>query len=303
MNFRRSIKDITFIKYMFLFLNLSLVTPWYDFDRNSSYKPKLQKAYGTILLSGALLRLTYLTLDVKNLRYVSNLSISESFTWFCTYGILTWMTCLAIFRSCFLDARNWKVIFTNLSYIDKSLKNVGKEETNFLKNFYFTFFLKQLVFFVGTCAGQYVWADLMQLSILKVIIPTCMFECYYEFFLIIVINALVQSFKSRYQDLNRRVLIVFQETKTVQKWRALAQDYRILGETVDVFNKMFGWQIVLMMFHFGLEMVTTLYFNFRVLVGKGNANLIGRLGNFGLWIWMLVISDNNNRLVYDKNRF
>ena len=172
-----------------------------------------------------------------------------------------------------------------------------------MKNFYFTFFLKQLVFFVGTCAGQYVWADLMQLSILKVIIPTCMFECYYEFFLIIVINALVQSFKSRYQDLNRRVLIVFQETKTVQKWRALAQDYRILGETVDVFNKMFGWQIVLMMFHFGLEMVTTLYFNFRVLVGKGNANLIGRLGNFGLWIWMLVISDNNNRLVYDKNRF
>ncbi|KAJ3648133.1 hypothetical protein Zmor_019959 [Zophobas morio] len=287
MNFRRSIKDINFIKYLFLFLNLPLVTPWYDFDRQSSYKPKLQKAYGMILMSGALLRLIYMKIGLKNVGYITNLSISENFTWSCANVILTLITCLAIFRSCFLDVGKWKMIFTNLRCIDKSLKNVGKDETYVLRNFYLIFFLKQLVFFVAICVGQYVWASLMHLSILKVIIVTCVFECYYEFFLITVINALVQSFKSRYQNLNHRVLVVFQETKTVQKWRALAQDYRILGETVDVFNEMFGWQIVLMMFHFGLEMVSTLYFNFRVLVGKGKADLIGRLGNFGLWIWML----------------
>ncbi|KAJ3648127.1 hypothetical protein Zmor_019958 [Zophobas morio] len=282
-----SIKDINFMKYLFLFLNLFLITPWYDFDRNVSYSVKLQRVYGIILLLAAIARLTYVTIDLHRFIYIARVSVSESFTWYSICVILVLITCTVIFKSCFLDVGKWKLLFTNLRCVDRSLNNVGKVEANFSKSFYFSFFLQQVLFLIGIGFGEYTWSDHMRFPLLQIIIITCACEMYYEFLLVLLINALVRSFKSRYQDLNRRTLMVSRETKIVQRIRSLAQDYRILGETIDLFNEIFGWPLLLMILHFGLEMVNTLYYNFLILVGKGTADLHGHLANFFLWLWML----------------
>ncbi|KAJ3647941.1 hypothetical protein Zmor_019784 [Zophobas morio] len=40
--------------------------------------------------------------------------------------------------------------------------------------------------------------------------------------------------------------------------RALTRDYRILGETIDIYNHLFGYQLMLIVLHCGLEVISGL---------------------------------------------
>ena len=113
-------------------------------------------------------------------------------------------------------------------------------------------------------------------------------EMCYEFLIVLLLTALVQAFEVRYKDLNERLMKLSNNGTTFQELLSLAQSYRILGETVDIFNELFGYQLVLIIFHCGLQMVQclNLVFVFGAVEETDDVNFQFLVSNFWLFVWI-----------------
>jgi hypothetical protein len=65
-------------------------------------------------------------------------------------------------------------------------------------------------------------------------------DLYCEFLTVNLLNCFIQTLKIRYEDLNETVLNIGIERNVVRELTKLAHCYRILGDTIDIFNKIFG---------------------------------------------------------------
>ncbi|KAJ3648146.1 hypothetical protein Zmor_019969 [Zophobas morio] len=266
MSVKLSIRDIKFIKYFYLYLSIFLITPWYDFRRNCAYKPGVLKMYGVILMGTTSVRLLCAVMDRTLFNAYGNLQYTQKLIAFAIYAATTGISYLTILKSAFLDSHNWRKLFMNFYYIDTELKNVGKPETQITKNFYFELVLKHIFFVLFFTFEFHMWGSFFKVSWVKMIILFSGVELYYEFLLVILLNSLVHSLTIRYKDLNSRLLYVSKKTKIVDEVQSIVHCYRLLGETVEIFNKIFGPQILLIMFQFGFEMVSCLNLSFFSVV-------------------------------------
>jgi hypothetical protein len=267
-----SIKDINFIRGLFSFLNIFLIAPWYNFDKNTMYKPILCKCYGCLLLLlNIFLTVYFLITDESVVRLYWGLLFTQRFLFFLAAGTTTALCLLTIVKSSLWDVDNWKILMTNFHYVDLKLQNKAKVEVRLVKNFYFGFFVKHFFFMIFAIYSICVWSSLFGFTIWKTVLVTGWKEMYYEFLTVNLLNCFIQSFKSRYEDLNERLLNIGKERKVVPELTKLAHCYRILGETIEIFNKMFGVQQLMIIFHCGTEFVSCLNLSFVSFLTDDNS--------------------------------
>lgn len=267
MYLNRSTKDSNFIKPFFLYLNLFLITPWYDFNRNLFRHSTLSRIYGCVLICMKLFWMFSTLMDniVRQVFAESLFSVKIVLT----LGVLTLLmrTVLIVLKSTVWNVSHWKTLFVNFETIDANLENTN---TNDSKNFWIHLSIRHVLF--GIFAGHqfYTWARFFDFSWLQTtwIVPTL--EFYEEFLVVQLIDALVQSIRARYRALNSRLIEVCQNSETNkmdQELANLSHLYRLLGENVDTFNSIFGYQILLTLFHWGLQMILCFNYLFTVVIG------------------------------------
>lgn len=159
------------------------------------------------------------------------------------------ITLLCIVKSSFLSNNNWRTFFINFKYIDLNLQNKEKTKTKIWKNIYINFFLWQMFFIISVLVY-----NLMKIPFVRGLWLGPAIDMFYEFQLIAFISSILTCFASRYKDINNR-LLQYNNQKTVRKFQNLVYCHRILGENIDVFNDLYGYHILLILFHTGLQLV------------------------------------------------
>jgi hypothetical protein len=281
MSFNLSIKDINFIRGLFSFLNIFQIAPWYNFDKNTFYKPILCKCYGCVLILLHIFLLVYAITDENLARAYGEFVFTQK-NFFCGIcGTIVGLSVFTIVKSSLWDVDNWRMLLTNFQYVDLKLQNTRKLEVKLVNNFYFGFVVKISLFTIFEIYLIYVWSSILEIPFWKTVLMTGAKDMYYEFLTVNLLNCFIQSFKSRYEDLNERLLNIGKERKVVRELTKLTHCYRILGETIEIFNKMFGvQQIIIIIFHCGIEFVCTLNNTYVTFV----------IGNNSLFFHIIVVN-------------
>ena len=149
----------------------------------------------------------------------------------------------------------WQTLFKNCQRVNNVKESVEK------KKFLLEFFLKQVVFLLLGGYFLFVWSIQSKTTLLTCFVLSNMTDLYYEFLFVDFVKYVLKVLKSAYENLNKRVL--FQENLGLceELMKSYAQNYRLLGETIDTVNKLFGFQILLIIFHTGLHTVNTVNFD------------------------------------------
>lgn len=263
-----SIKDIDSIRYFWQYFSIFLITPWYDFNHNAPFKPAISKVYGTCILSIKIFSTIYFLIR----RFLENdykfFYITQQLNYtLCSLNLLI-LTCFTTFKSTFGGIDNWNKIFVNLQYLDRKLYNKGKTEKRLWKNFYLRFIIQQVVFMSFTLYQMYVWSQIVKTSFSRVLFTSYIFNYFFEYGLTVLLCCLTQIIKTRYKNLNKKVLKIFHSPKITEQKR-LVHYHSILGETIEIFNKISGFQIVLIIFDCGMQIVGCLNFPFSLYSTSG----------------------------------
>lgn len=100
----------------------------------------------------------------------------------------------------------------------------------------------------------------MKLTYLQALWNSPMFDLFYEFQIFTFLTCIVQCIKMRYKMLNTKLITSTKSSKMIQEVQQLVQIYRILGEIIESFNKVFGYEILLIIFHTGMQLVFCINF-------------------------------------------
>lgn len=255
MSWDLSIKNIDFIRYLWRYLSIFLITPWYDFDYNAPYKPYMSKIYGTFIFSTKILSTLYFMLSNSSQRSYNFLYVTQKLNYtLCGLNLLI-ITSFTTLQSSFGDVNNWKKLFENFQYIDKELRNKGKTEKRLWKNFFFSFIIQQIIFIGFTFYQEYVWSHTVKSSFDKVLLIFPVLNYFFECEITVLLGCFPQIINTRYKELNKRLLKIIESPKITEELKRLVHYHRILGENIEIFNKIFRLQIVLIIFDCGMQIV------------------------------------------------
>ena len=257
-----SSKCSNFLPFLFSYLNVFLIAPRYDFTNERFHETILTKIQGCCLIFTSLIltAAAIITESVEN--FFGMLIPSEKILYILTSTTLLALTLTTITKSAFLDVKNWKTLLTNYQYIDKK---VATRESHL----YYKFVLKQIMFLVAVIYLSYGWSLSLNMPPVKVLLISPFVELYYEYLLITLLTTFVDKIRSGYSHLNASLIKWSHDPKFINEMRTLSQDYRRLGHTIDVFNDLFGYQMILIIFHCGAHAVSSLNFT----INSGGANL------------------------------
>ncbi|KAJ3647946.1 hypothetical protein Zmor_019788 [Zophobas morio] len=273
MNFKVSVKDIRRLQTLIFYLNCVLVAPWYNFYKKTIAKPKVAKFYGLVLIVARITATVYIIRLQIFQKIFDSAELSYSFISVNIHFALLVLTLLTILKSSFLDTDKWKILMSNFHHFDKNLDTQGNRE---MQTFHFRFLLiLNIVFVASIVYALTVWCSLLKITVLQSFILGSVIDIYYEFLVVILLNTLINNFGSRYRDLN---------TKLINS----LQNYRLLGESIDLFNKMFAYQILLIILHCGLQAVGCLDVIYTLNL-QFEGILIHNLSVLGLIIWCLAM--------------
>lgn len=296
MSLKLSIKDIRFMKPLLFFTTCLLITPKCIFTTPCEIKQTpLFKTYGIVTISLKVLLRTYFIIsdwgDVG-----TDISYSLFFLHSLSNVTLICLSVIIILKASFFGKDDWQFLLESLSHIDYTLGNRNEKQSNILKNFYFSYFIRQLFTMVLMCFGFIAVVKYVGTLSFFFYFMLCCFDIYINFLIIILANALSHSFLSRYRDLNK-ALQQCQNFKCepsairIRTIRKLGELYRILGETVQVFSNMFGYQILLIMLNFALQMISAMAFTLNVVKNSNQNSLKGGgviTANLSLVLYSLV---------------
>ncbi|KAJ3647925.1 hypothetical protein Zmor_019771 [Zophobas morio] len=273
MSFNLSIHDIDFLQNFFNYLQFFFVTPWYDIEKNCVRKPTYCRLYGCCILLLDILWFCACIIDAAAQQAIENLLPCQKVLYSLRTITLLLLVLFTILKN-FWNFENWGTLFRNFHYVDIKLKNLGRKEPKILRNFYWLFLVKHVAFFTPVV---YISCDMLinlKMTLLTILQTGSIMFVYYEFLVIVLWLSLIESFKARYESLNRK-LVAARKRHSILEVRNLAQLYGILGETVETFNKLFGYQILLIIFHFMLELVICLNFFFFSFIPPKQAYNMG----------------------------
>lgn len=75
-----------------------------------------------------------------------------------------------------------------------------------------------------------------------------------------LIMCITKSIKIRYQTLNAKLMTITTSSRMIRGLQQFVRIYRILGETIEIFNNLFGYKILLIIFLIGMQLVYSLNF-------------------------------------------
>lgn len=248
---------------MWKYFSFLLITPWYDFNKKCLYKPFLMKICGCVYLLVKIFWTIMVVRDNHVQKIYKMMPLSEKCVYLLTQVNLTGFVFWVIIKCCFCDVEKWTMLIRNLQHIDERLDNVGKKKTiGIMKSFYFGFFVKQVCFFLFAIYIVYIWSDVLDYPFTKALFTDPVLDLYYEFLIIILIRSIVKSIKIRYSELNEKFLKIQCSQNLTPELQNLVENFRILGETIEIVNNLFGFHIILILFHSGLQVVCCLNFMF-----------------------------------------
>ena len=289
MNFKLSLKDINFLAPLFWYLGFFMVTPWYDFHSNSLTKPTLCKLYGLFL---ALLKTgtsVYSTMDENFTQIHQNIVLSRKILFLSVHISSLVFILLTILKCSFWDVKLWQTLITNFRYIDTKLQNTGKTEQSVFRNFYCQFFATQCVLFLIIAYTAFNWISVVDTNPWKILLFGDFIETYITSVMTVLITTLARVFKIRYEELNTELVRITRREKFVtREVVGLTKIYRLLGDTVEVYNKIFGYQLVLIVLQSGLQIVHCLNFILELTTLAEDINYRLLFGSFSLLFWTLV---------------
>lgn len=261
MNFTLSQKDINFIQPLWKFLNILLVTPYYNFDKNVIKHPILSKLHGSLLILARIIWISNIPKNEKAALVWNSLACTQKFSYIFSFANLAALNLLTVINSSLLvDTNGWQMLFTNLQYIDLKLQNKGNIEFKFWNNFYFGFAVKLLVFGAFSFYELYSWTSFLKISYLQGLWNSPFLDLFYQCQIFTLLMCIVQSIKIRYKSLNAKLITCQKSPRIIQELQQLVKIYRMLGETIEIFNKLFGYKILLIIFYSGMQLVFSINF-------------------------------------------
>lgn len=283
-----STKDMNFIRPLFTYLKLFQLVPWYDFDKNCIPHPNLSKLYSIALI---ILQVVTLIGDKSFYKLQESFFFSQRLILTGLYTTVFLLIILTIIKSSFWDEENFRKIITNLQFIDSKLLNNGSTGGRF----YLNFLIKHLAFFLLGIYVLSVWCEMLNVPLWKMIVYCGFINVYREFLLTFLLYAFVECFKVRYEEINAKLVKIEKKEKFIEEVTNLCQYYRLLGETLDVFNSTFGYQIVLIIFFNGFQMIDSLNLSILLLSNKEffNGDFRFLIVNVGQSVWITVSLNNN----------
>ena len=257
MSFNLSIHDIDFLQNFFNYLQFFFVTPWYDIEKNCVRKPTYSRLYGCCLFLLHILWFGTWIVDPGAQQAVEK-SLPSQKVLYCFRTVTLLLLVLFTVLKNVWNFENWGVRFRNFHYVDAQLKNKGRKETKILKNFYSWFLFKHVVVLVVMVCIFSNTLMVLKVPFLTLVRTSSVIFTYYQYLIIVLWLSLIESFKTRYRSLNQKLVTMHKWKYSILEVKKVAQLYGVLGETVEIFNKLFGYQILLIIFQFILELVMSL---------------------------------------------
>lgn len=248
MNLTYSRQKIQFLELAWKLLSCIAVVPRCNFDKGTVVSSKLHKIYSLTLASFIIFSYSLHHYFLwKNPWYnqqqfsIILLEISK---------LIAFLIRLTSTLSSIWGVNRWKRLFQCFLTLEKYLESKVCKEKSFLKNFYFQFILTNLVVAVVLTNVFLSWSIYLQrradLWLLAIHIHNTVL-IYVAVLKMTIIYNLTLAIKCKYQDLNRFLITgcCCNHWETPKTIRTVSQLYRLLGEIVNTFNKLFGWEILL----------------------------------------------------------
>ena len=240
-----------FTSFFFTYLSLFLVVPRYS--NGKFYNTTLSKIQGVCLIS-AKLALTVVAITSKSVDDLFRLvAPSERIVYSITNITLLLLTWMTIIKCSFFNVKNWNILFDNYTYWNSK---IGKPDSNL----YLKFAFKHLMFLLFVFNVIYGWSLTVDLSMSSIVFTTSIVEMYYEYLLIMLWTHVIDKLRCGYIYLNENLSKWSLSPKFIFQLRNLTQDYRLLGEATEIYNDLFGFQMILILFHGGGHAITALNF-------------------------------------------
>ena len=275
---------------MFWYLGFFMVAPWYDFHSDLLTKRTLCKLYGLFL---ALLRTgtsVYSTTDETFTQIHQNIVLSRKILFLSVHISSLVFILLTILKCSFWDVKLWQTMITNFRYIDTKLQNTGKTEQSVFKNFYCQFFATQCIVFLIIAHTAFNWISLVDTNPWKILLFGGFIETYITSLMTILITTLARVFKVRYEELNIELVRTTRRQKfDTREVVSLSKIYRLLGDTVEIYNKIFGYHLVLIVLQSGLQVVHCLNYILELTTLAEDVNYRLLFWSFSVLLWTLVI--------------
>lgn len=199
------------------------------------------------------------------------------------------LTEYSVIAATFLYKEKWKALLEMFDAVDDKLENDYMQQFKLFNNFYIQLLLGHL-FFVGCyCYKAYVWARIVGFKYFSNF-GTMAIPMYYCFFSVMLLSNIILSLRCRYKDLNlmlNKKVAIHQsdENQLLKDLELVRKYYRHLGDTVEVFNDIFGWVIVLIVLHSIIEILNCVNLVLRSFVDPAFS-----WGVFSSCLWVCSLS-------------
>ncbi|XP_044254072.1 gustatory receptor 68a-like [Tribolium madens] len=249
-----STKDIRSLDLIYKIITVFGISPSYDFKHDKIIYPNVTRFYGFVL-STFLIVLQFVSMQ-DSFKYLNRSELITSKIVSFVNGILLVMSVLTMILSSFIfNQKKWSSLNKNFQFVDKKLNNRNSKSRIFYENFNFQYGFILTLFVLGQI---YVFCSVIHSEVmfksgywLHQICHIC------EVNTIFLVCSILTIFKIRYSDLNK----IFQSNKiSVGLIRDTAVLYRLLGDNVANFNKIFGWSLIFLFGRIVLQLLSSLEF-------------------------------------------
>ena len=140
-----------------------------------------------------------------------------------------------------MDNRKWKILFRHFQFVD--LQNLYRN-TGVQKHSHFYAFLKEILF-LAFCLNMVIyWAQFTKTPVVDNMLVVPVVDMCYPCAVTSFITSVVQSFKSSYKEINTKVERISKKPQFFTQIQNLTRNYRNLGESIQIFNSLFGFQML-----------------------------------------------------------
>ncbi|KAJ3647921.1 hypothetical protein Zmor_019768 [Zophobas morio] len=293
-------QDIQSLRALCSYLDFILVTPWYDFNKNTAYKPTMKKIYGCFFIAA---KLTWWSFTIKYSietydRYRNSL-LSQKLGFILIVSTATIQCFLTIITSTFCGIKHWKTLFTNVEIFDSRINIREKMKMTPSKQLIRSSIFQQAISLVLCLYVLYVSVVMLRTPLWKSLCLTMPLELLSEMWTLLLMNVINDVIKRRYQILNIKLVEVLRGVKVVQELENVVECYQILAETVEAFNRIFSYPMLLFIFQSGVQLIHCLNFRFVNSATGGPTYYLTYLSNvFCLFVGSvcLLLSSRNSFL-------
>ncbi|KAJ3647918.1 hypothetical protein Zmor_019765 [Zophobas morio] len=248
----------------------------------------MKKCYGCILVTAKLI--TYVCAVENNSlmkEYFNNTLISQKIGYTFVASTLMLHFSLTVIFSAFLNVNHWKILFTNLENFDSRIKSSRNAKMSFSKALIYCLILQQIMFLLLSFYPLYTGTVMFKSSFWRSFNTNLSIEMCYEIAVVSLINIISDVIKRRYKVLNTKTVEVLKGPKVIQELENVVECYQILGETAATFNAIFGYQILIIVFHSGVQLTHSLNVGFVTHVVEETSSEFAYI--FNLFCVMIVM--------------